>query len=130
MANERDLDLIEISPKANPPVAKIMSWSKYKYELSKKKKENKKNKSIEQKEMWFKAFIEDGDLQHKLKKVKQFLAKKHPVKIQIRAVGRATPDLMRNLMKKILKELEEDIQTDGTYKKEGRNLSTILRPKK
>lgn len=129
-AQERDLDLIEISPKANPPVAKIMSWSKFKYELTKKKKERKKNKGAEQKEMWFKAFIDEGDLNHKLKRVEDFLKKKHPVKIQIRATGRTTTEHLQTLMNKILERLEDKIESDSRPKREGRNLSIILRPKK
>lgn len=130
MAMESELDLIEISPKANPPVAKIMSWSKYKYILEKKKKEQKKNKSAEQKEMRFKVFIEEGDLQHKLKKVEEFLQKKHSVKLQIRAVGRSKDEHLRNLMTHIIEELKEKCLTDGIAKKEGRNLSIIVKPKK
>ncbi len=129
-AQERDLDLIEISPKANPPVAKIMSWSKYKYELTKKKKERKKNKGSEQKEMWFKAFIDTGDFDHKLKRVEEFLAKKHPVKIQIRATGRTTQEHLGSLMDRILERLGDKTESDAKPKKEGRNLSVILRPKK
>ncbi len=127
---ERELDLIEISPKAQPPVAKIMSWSKYKYTLEKKKKEQKKNKSAEQKEMRFKVFIEEGDLNHKLKKVSEFLQKKHSVKLQIRAVGRSKDEHLRKLMDHILEQLNDVSLTDGVPKKEGRNLSIIVKPKK
>lgn len=130
IAEDRDLDLIEISPKANPPIAKIMSWSKFKYELTKKRKENKKNKGAEQKEMWFKAFIDDGDLGHKLKRVEEFLKKKHPVKIQIRATGRTNYEHMQSLMTKILERLSEKAESDGISKREGRNLSIIIKPKK
>lgn len=131
IAREADLDLIEISPKANPPVAKIMAWSKYKYEITKKKKEAKKNKSAEQKEMWFKAFIDEGDLDHKLKKVTEFLAKRHPVKIQIRPVGRTPNDQMLDLIRRILEKLEGKFEpNEESPKREGRNFSLILRPKK
>lgn len=130
-AYDQGLDLIEISPKANPPVAKIMSFSKYKYQQTKKKKDAKKNKASEQKEMWFKVHIEEGDLDHKLKKVSEFLDKKHPVKIQIRPVGRTPKELMEDLIKRILLKLEGKFEADETRpKKEGRNLSVILRPKK
>ncbi|MBD3280612.1 translation initiation factor IF-3 [Candidatus Dojkabacteria bacterium] len=131
LAQDKELDLIEISPKANPPVAKIMSFSKYKYELTKKKKDAKKNKAAEQKEMWFKAFIEEGDLNHKLKKVAEFLDKKHPVKIQIRPVGRTPKEQMIDLIQRILVKLEGKFEAnDDRPKREGRNMSLILRPKK
>ncbi len=130
IATERELDLIEIAPKATPPVAKIMSWSKYKYELSKKEKEKKKNKGAEQKEMWFKAFIDEGDLGHKLKKVQEFLGKGHPVKLRIRATGRTNYNHMMDLMTKILERLADSCEHDGSPKREGRNMSIIIKPKK
>ncbi len=130
LAKQKELDLIEVAPKANPPVCKIMSWSKYKYELTKKKKEQRKNKSAEQKEMRFKVFIQHGDLEHKLKKVKEFLNKKHPVKLQIRATGRATKEHMDNLKNKILTELEGLCEVDPNIKKDRRNINIIIRPNK
>lgn len=129
LSREREIDLIEISPKANPPVAKLMEWSKYKYDISKKRKENRKNKSIEQKEMWFKAFIDTGDLEHKLKKVTEFLSKKHPVKLQIRSVRRSNRNHLQDLMKKLLEILGDTVDYD--YPKfEGRNYTIIVRPSK
>lgn len=130
IAQERELDLIEISPKANPPVAKIMSWSKFKYEQGKKQKEQHKNKAAEMKEMWFKAFIEEGDLQHKLKKVEEFLAKKHPVKLTIRAKGRVTREHMNGLIKRILEILADKCEVDGNIRYDRFNISVIVRPKK
>jgi translation initiation factor IF-3 len=130
LAQGKELDLIEISPKANPPVAKIMSWSKYKYEQGKKEKEQHKNKAAEMKEMWFKAFIEEGDLEHKLKKVEEFLDKKHPVKLTIRAKGRVNREHMDNLIKKILVILADKCEADGNIRRDRYNISIIVRPKK
>ncbi|KXK26523.1 MAG: Translation initiation factor IF-3 [candidate division WS6 bacterium OLB20] len=127
IARERELDLIEVAPNANPPVAKIYDWSKFKYQQDKKRKENK-SKSIEQKEMWFKSFIDTGDMLHKIKKVKEFLEKKHPVKITIRGKGRVTRDHMYQVMDEILAELEGYIKYDGRPKLSGRNMSLIVRP--
>lgn len=129
IAQERELDLIEVSPNANPPVAKIMSWSKFKYDLGKKKKESK-SKSIEQKEMWFKVFIDKGDLEHKLKRVNEFLGKKHPVKLTIRAKGRVKRENMTELMTRILEMLGEEVVYDSIPKFEGRNYAIIVRPNK
>lgn len=129
IAQERELDLIELSPNAKPPVAKIMSWSKFKYDQSKKKKESK-SKNIEQKEMWFKVFIEKGDLDHKLKRVKEFLAKKHPVKLTIRSKGRVSRENMLGLMDRIIEGLKEDAMYDSPPKYEGRNFAVIVKPVK
>ena len=106
-----------------------MSWNKFKYEQEKKKKDSK-GKSIDQKEMWFKTFIGENDLEHKLKKVREFIAKKHPVKLTIRGQGRVTPALMSNLMHKILLKLEEVAEADSQPKAQGRNISVIVKPRK
>lgn len=128
-ADDRGLDLIEVAPKADPPVAKIMSLSKFRYEQKKKKKENKK-KTAELKEMWFKAFIGDGDLQHKLKKVQEFIKKKNPVKITIRAKGRVKREHMTSLMSKILKDIEEFAEPEARPKFQGRNFAVVVKPRK
>lgn len=129
IAEERELDLIVIAKEAKPPVAKILSWSKFKYQQEKRRKENK-GKGIEMKEMWFKSFIADGDLNHKLKKVEGFLDKKHPVKITIKAKGRVTRDNLKNLLDKIIERLGDKIEYDQHPKYTGRDLSIIVRPVK
>lgn len=129
MAREKELDLVAVAPESNPPVAKILSWSKFKYQQKKKRKESK-SKRVEQKEMWFKAFIDSGDMQHKIKKVKEFLDKKHPVKLTIKAKGRVTREHMNNLIDNILSELEGYVEYDGRPKSEGRNMALIVRPTK
>ncbi|WKZ28495.1 MAG: translation initiation factor IF-3 [Candidatus Dojkabacteria bacterium] len=127
IARESELDLIEVSPTADPPVARIYDWSKFKYQQEKKRKENK-GKAAEQKEMWFKSFIDKGDLNHKIKKVIEFLEKKHPVKLTIRGKGRVTSDHMYQVMDNILSELEGHIKYEERPKMYGRNLSLIVRP--
>jgi translation initiation factor IF-3 len=127
IAQEKELDLIEVSGKSNPPVAKIMSWSKFKYQQEKKQKENK-SKGTEIKEMWFKSFIGEGDLAHKLKKVDSFLAKKHPVKITIKAKGRVGRMQLESVLQNILGKLEGKIEYDQPPKFYGRDLSLIVRP--
>lgn len=129
VARERQLDLIEVSGKANPPVAKIMSWSKFKYQQEKKRKENK-SKGVEIKEMWFKSFIGEGDLAHKLNKVEEFLAKKHPVKITVKAKGRVEKSQLHEVLNKVLAKLEGKIEYDQPAKFYGRDLSLIIRPVK
>jgi len=129
-ASDLELDLIEISPKADPPVAKIMSWSKYKYEYEKKKKDQKKNKAGEMKEMWFKAFIQEGDLDHKLKKVTEFLKKKHSVKLQVRAKGRVSRQHMEGLMKNIIGKLADVSEVEDSVRRDRYSITVIVRPKK
>jgi len=129
MALDKELDLIEVSPNSRPPVAKIMSWSKFKYEQEKKRKESKR-KSIEQKEMWFKVFIDKGDLEHKLKVVREFLSKKHPVKLTIKSKGRINKEQMTNLMTNILNELSDIIKYDDIPRFEGKNYIVVVRSNK
>lgn len=128
IAREKGLDLIEVSPNSDPPVAKILSWSKFKYQQEKKKKENK-GRSIEMKEMWFKAFIGDGDFDHKIQRIKEFLAKKHSVKITIRGKGRVQSAHLWALLERIKIALMESIQEGSEVAKmEGRNIFWIVRP--
>ena len=127
IAREKELDLIEVAAKAKPPVAKIMSWSKFKYQQDKKRKENK-SKGVEMKEMWFKSFIGEGDLAHKLKKVEDFLDKKHPVKITIKAKGRVGREQLYSVLNNVLGKLEGKIEYDQPAKFYGRDLSLIIRP--
>lgn len=127
-AREAGLDLVLINPQSDPPVAKIVSWSKFKYEQTKKRKSQKANKS-EVKEMWFKPFIEDSDLQHKVERVAEFLKKGSKVKITVRAKGRSPRDKMEEVMKKVIELLAEAGEPEGNNKFEGRNIATYIKPK-
>ena len=129
LAGERGLDLVEVSPNAKPPVAKVLEWSKFKYELSKKRKDSK-GKTAELKEMWFQNFIGEGDLKHKMKKVIDFLKKRHQVKLTVRPARRKryNRDAMRKLMDKILKELGDSVKSEDNPKFEGRNYVIIVTP--
>lgn len=128
MAKEAELDLILVSPNATPPVAKIYSWSKFKYQQEKKKKDNK-GKSAEQKELWFNTFIGQGDLEHKIELAKEFLQKKHPVKLTVRAKGRVTYLQEKELLDRIIGMLKDDIEeVVETPKHEGRHITLIVRP--
>jgi translation initiation factor IF-3 len=130
LAREQQMDLIEVAPNAVPPVAKIYSFSKYKYQQEKKKKDNKA-KPAEQKEMWFKSFIGEGDFKHKIDRINEFLTKKHSVKVTIKAKGRVHTDQLRDLLRRIIDTLGDNISeiTEGP-KFEGRNLSLLVRPNK
>jgi len=128
MAREKGLDLVEVSPNSRPPVCKIMSWSKFKYELSKKRKGSSKGKAKEMKEMRFSPYISDGDVNHKLKKVNEFLDKKHPVKLTIRVKGRVQYEVVSNQLNKILGLLQGRYETDQGPRREGRNLTQLIFP--
>jgi len=127
-AREVGMDLILVSPNAKPPVAKIYSWSKFKYQQEKKKKDNK-SKSAEQKEIWFSCFIGQGDLEHKIARLTEFLDKKHPVKITIRARGRVTYLQEKQLLDRIIAIIHDNIEEIvDRPKQEGRHLTLIVRP--
>jgi translation initiation factor IF-3 len=130
MANDAELDLVEVSPDAKPPVCKIISWSKFKYDLSKKKRSSSKGKSKEMKEMWFSPYIGKGDIDHKLKKVREFLKDKHPVKMTIRVKGRVHDEVVYDQLGKILKLIKGEYITESNPRREGRNLSIIILPPK
>jgi len=130
MAQEKGLDLIEIAPNVKPPVCKILSWSKFKYELTKKKKESSHSKSKEQKEMRFSPYISIGDIEHKVKRVLEFLDKKHPVKLTIRGKGRITRDAVTEALNKVLQHLEGKYETDERPVFQGMFLSLLIYPKK
>ena len=131
IAEERDLDLVKISPNANPPVCKIMDYGKYIFELSKKEKEARKNqKTVEIKEIWLSMTIDVGDLNVKAKQTLKFLTAGNKVKVSIRMRGRqnAHSDLGVEVMNKFF----ELVKTAGVMEKkpltEGRNIWMMLAP--
>jgi translation initiation factor IF-3 len=129
LSKSKGLDLIEISPNANPPVCKLMSFSKYKYEQSKKDRENKqKNKTKDIKEIRFKPFIGIGDYNNKINRIREFLEDKHRVKIVIRMTGRASNENATLLMKRIIVDLENDMKLESEPKLEGRTIISLLQP--
>lgn len=132
IAREKELDLIEIAPTANPPVCKIISWSKFKYEYSKKQK-NTKQHTAQLKEMWFKPLTDVGDLAHKEKRIKEFLEDKHKVKITVkpgRGGGRLDKSLYFNLINKVIADLEDIAEVETPPRMEGRNVYAIIKSKK
>ena len=101
IADEKNLDLVLISPTAKPPVCKIMDYGKYRYETTKREKENKKNqKVVEVKEVWLSATIDVGDLNTKAKQANKFISDGNRVRVSIRLKGRqqARPELALKVM--------------------------------
>ncbi len=130
IAEEHGLDVVEVSPNANPPVVKIMDYGKYMYEL--KKKQKKKDKTPEMKEIELTPTIGEHDLQVKLKKAREFLEKGHKVKIEIRMRGRQMlhVDITEQLAEKVIALLDDVAAVDVAPKQEGRFVHFILKPRK
>jgi translation initiation factor IF-3 len=131
-AAEFGLDLVEISPNADPPVCKIMDYGRYKYEQTKKKQEAKKKQSTFQvKEIKIRPKTGDHDLQVKIGHIKKFIGKKDKVKITVIFRGReiTLADLGRELLARIIEETNEIAIVEQSPKFEGRTLVIVLAPK-
>ncbi len=133
LANERELDLVKISPNANPPVCKIMDYGKYLYERNKRDKEAKKKQTIiEVKEVRLSPKIEDHDFNFKAKNAIRFLQDGDKVKISIRFRGReiAYSDLGRGVLDRFADTVKEYGKIEKPPVMEGRTLSMVLVPLK
>lgn len=131
-AEEAGVDLVEISPNANPPVAKIIDWGKFQYQKMKEQQKNRKSsKATELKQMRFGLKIGSGDLEIKLRKIRSFLTSGHKVRIQIFYRGRemAHKELGYEMIDKIIALLEEDAIVEQKPQMAGRNLSIVVRSK-
>ncbi len=129
LAEEAGLDLVEVSPNANPPVCKILDYGKYKYEQQKKASEARKNqKTVDVKEVKIRPGIEDHDYQVKMKNARKFLEKGDKVKVTMRFRGRemAHQDIGLNLLKRMQEELSDISKTDLEPKLEGRQMIMVL----
>lgn len=133
IAEEYGLDLIEISPQANPPVCKVLDYGKYRYEQQKKKNEAKKNqKIVEIKELKLRPAIETHDYDVKIKQAKKFLEQGNKVKFTMRFKGRelSANDMGKQIMTQIVEDLENCAKIDSEMKLEGRQMMMILSPLK
>ncbi len=131
LAEEANLDLVEISPNANPPVCKIMDYGKYRFELLKKQKEAKKNqKVIELKEIWLSMTIDVGDLNVKAKQASKFLSQGNKVKVSIKMRGRqnAHSNLGMEVMARFYEILKDVAVMEKKPLLEGKNILMILAP--
>jgi len=130
VAEDRGLDLVEISPNADPPVAKIVDWGKYNYQRTKQLQKSKRNaKTLEVKQMRIGLKISDHDLGVKLKKVTSFLETGHKVKITLFYRGRelAHKELGFQLADKVINSFGESIQVDQQPQLTGKQLSFLIR---
>lgn len=131
-AVEFGLDLVEVSPNANPPVCKIMDYGRYRYEQTKKKQEAKKKQSTFQvKEIKVRPKTGDHDLQTKIGHIKKFLGRKDKVKVTMIFRGReiTLSQLGMSVLEKIAEETEDVAMIEQRPKQEGRSLIMILAPR-
>ncbi len=133
MAEEVGLDLVEISPGANPPVCKIMDFGKFKYEQQKKAAEaRKKQKVIEVKEIKLRPNIDDHDYDVKMRSMRKFLGEGDKVKVTLRFRGRemAHQNLGRDLLEKVRDDVEDLGKVEAMPKLEGRQMVMVVGPLK
>lgn len=131
MAEDAGLDLVEISPNANPPVCKIMDYGKFKYETQKKEAEaRKKQKTIEIKEIKFRPNTDNHDYEVKMRNVFKFLENGDKVKITLRFRGRemAHQELGRQLLERVAEDTKETGKVENFPKMEGRQMVMLIGP--
>lgn len=132
VAGDYGLDLVEVSPNANPPVCKIMDYGRYKYEQTKKQQEAKKKQTTFQvKEIKVRPKTGDHDLMVKIGQIRKFLERKDKVKVTVMFRGReiTLTDLGKDVLEKILEEVDDLAVVEQTPKFEGRTMIMVLSPK-
>lgn len=130
-ARSAGLDLIEVSPNANPPVVKILDYGKYKYQEQRKQAAaRKKQKTVEVKELKIRPTIEEHDFQVKIRFARKFIGEENKVKFSMRFRGREIThqDLGLAVMKRIINELGDEIKVEMQPKIEGRQMLMIIAP--
>lgn len=133
LAQDQGLDLVEINPKAMPPVCKIMDYGKFKYEEKKKLQIAKKNQQVQElKEITFRPNTDENDLNHKTVQAKGFLEEGHRVKFTVRFRGREIvhPNIGRDKLDWVLKELGDLAAANPQINLEGKFMSMIVSPTK
>lgn len=133
LAKQKELDLVEIAPTAQPPVCRIMNLGKYIYDQNKKaQKARKKQKTIHVKEVKFRPKTDEHDYLFKRKHIEKFIEDGHKVKATIMFRGRemAHPEIGRRILERLMTELKENIEIERLPKQEGNNMIAIFTPKK
>ncbi len=133
MAQEAELDLVKIAPKAQPPVCKIIDYGKYRYELARKEKEaKKKQKTVEVKEVRLSPNIDKNDLNTKVNNAKKFITKGNKVKITLRFRGREMAHVQqsRHILDDFAEMLKDIAVVEKPAKLEGRSMSMVLTEKR
>ena len=133
LAQEAELDLVKIAPKAQPPVCKIIDYGKYRYELARKEKEaKKKQKTVEGKEVRISPNIDTNDLNTKVNNAKKFIAKGNKVKVTLRFRGREMAHMQqsKHILDDFAEMLAEVAVVEKPAKLEGRSMSMVLTEKR
>jgi translation initiation factor IF-3 len=133
MARDEGLDLVEVSPMADPPVCRIMDFGKYLFEQNKKSQSAKrKQKQVHVKEIKFRPGTDEGDYQIKLRKLREFLENGDKTKVTLRFRGREMAH--RELGAQLLARVRDDLEAYGTVEQmpqlEGRQMTQVIAPKK
>jgi len=129
LARERNLDLVEVSPMAMPPVCKLMDYGRFKYEQAKRENEARKHqKTVEIKEIRMTPRTDDHDLEVKVRKIEEFLAEGDKVKVSVKFRGRemAHPELGRQVLDRVATELKGTAMLERTPIMEGKMISMIV----
>lgn len=132
LADEQGMDLVEISPNAEPPVCKIMDFGRFRYEESIRQKQARKNASrVQIKEVKFHAGVEDNDLQTKLRHIREFIAEGHKVKVTLQYRGRenAHKEIGVQVVQRVIKEVEDVAAVEQQPRLLGRVLGCVLMPR-
>jgi translation initiation factor IF-3 len=133
LATGEGLDLVEVSPNADPPVCRIMDFGKYLFEQNKKAQQSKrKQKQVHVKEIKFRPGTDEGDYQVKLRKLVQFLENGDKTKVTLRFRGRemAHQELGANLLARVRGDLEEYATVEQMPQMEGRQMVMVMAPRK
>ena len=132
IAQQRDLDVVVVAPNGKPPVAKIMDYGKYRFDLEKKNKDSKKNqKVVNVKEVRLSPTIDQNDFRTKLNNARKFLTKGEKVKASIRFKGRAIThsEIGREVLDKFIEQTEDIATVESRPKMDGRSMFLMLAPK-
>jgi len=133
LAQEAELDLVKVAPKAQPPVCKIIDYGKYRYELARKEKEaKKKQKTVEIKEVRLSPNIDTNDLNTKVNNARKFIGKGNKVKITLRFRGREMAHVQqsKHILDDFAKQLADIATVEKQPKLEGRSMSMVLTEKR
>ncbi len=132
LAEEKGLDLVEISPRAFPPVCRIMDYGKYKYEEAKKKQQaRKKASTVETKEIKFRPKTEEHDMDFKVKHVRRFLEGGNKVRLAVVFRGREIthPQTGQNVLNRVIERCTDISSVEATSNMEGRRMIMVIAPK-
>lgn len=133
MAEQAEVDLVEIAPNASPPVCRLMDYGKFKYQEQKRLHEAKaKQKVIQVKEVKFRPATDEGDYQVKLRNVRRFIDDGDKAKVTLRFRGRemAHQELGMRVLERIREDLGDTVQVEAMPKLEGRQMVMVLSPRK